>query len=68
MVKQLLTLKSLKIHITIQDGVFQKMDKLKQMMYHIFPCNINKNKATSKKFTSNERKLYIFYEKISNTG
>ena len=33
-------------------------------MSHIFPCNSDKNKATNKKFTSNERKFYIFYEKI----
>ena len=41
---------------------------MKQMIYHIFPCNMDKNKATSKKYTSNERKFYIFYEKIPKTG
>ena len=65
---QLLTLKSLNIHFTIQDGVFQKMVVIKQIMYHIFPCNADKNKATNKKYTSNERKLYTFHEKIPNTG
>ena len=34
------------------------------MMSHIFPCNADKNKATNKKYTSNERKFYTFYEKI----
>ena len=34
------------------------------MMSHIFPCNSDENKATNKKYTSNERKFYIFYEKI----
>lgn len=34
------------------------------MMSHIFPCNADKNKATNKKYTSNERKFYIFHEKI----
>ena len=34
------------------------------MMSHIFPCNSDKDKATNKKYTSNERKFYIFYEKI----
>ena len=33
-------------------------------MSHIFPCNADKNKATNKKYTSNERKFYTFYEKI----
>ena len=33
-------------------------------MSHIFPCNSKKNKATNKKYTSNKRKSYIFYEKI----
>ena len=37
-------------------------------MSHIFPCNADKNKATNKKYTSNERKFYIFYEKILKTG
>ena len=37
-------------------------------MSHIFPCNSDKNKATNKKYTSNERKFYIFYEKIPKTG
>ena len=32
-------------------------------MSHIFLCNSDKNKATNKKYTSNERKFYIFYEK-----
>ena len=40
------------------------MDVLKKMLSHIFPCNSNKNEATNKKYTSNERKFYIFYEKI----
>ena len=33
-------------------------------MSHIFHCNADENKATNKKYTSNERKFYIFYEKI----
>ena len=33
-------------------------------MSHIFPCNADKNKATNKKYISNERKFHIFYEKI----
>ena len=33
-------------------------------MSHIFPCNTDKNKATNKKYVSNEGKFYIFYEKI----
>ena len=34
------------------------------MMSHIFPCNADKSKARNKKSTSNERKFYIFHEKI----
>ena len=34
------------------------------MMPHRFPCNAYKDKATNKKYTSNERKFYTFYEKI----
>ena len=34
------------------------------MMSHIFPCKYDKNKATNKKYTSNERRFYIFHEKI----
>ena len=34
------------------------------MMSHRFPCNADTDKATNKKHTSNERKFYIFYEKI----
>ena len=34
------------------------------MMSHIFLCIAEKNKATNKKYISNERKFYIFYEKI----
>ena len=33
-------------------------------MSYIFPCIADKNKATKKKYTLNERKFYIFYEKI----
>ena len=34
------------------------------MMSYIFLCNADKDKATNKKYTSNERKFCIFYEKI----
>ena len=37
-------------------------------MSHIFPCNSYKNKATDEKYTSNEGKFYVFYEKIPKTG
>ena len=37
------------------------------MMSHIFPCNSDKNKATNKKCTSNERKFYTSYENIPKT-
>ena len=44
------------------------MDILKYLMSHIFPCNSGKNKAKNKKYASNERKYYIFHEKIPKTG
>ena len=38
------------------------------MMSHIFPCDADENKATNKKYTLNERKFYVFHEKIPKTG
>ena len=35
------------------------MELLKWIMSHIFPCNSEKNIATNKKYTSNERNLMI---------
>ena len=37
-------------------------------MSHIFPFNADKDKAISKKYTLNEKRFYIFYEKDSKTG
>ena len=34
------------------------------MMSYIFHCDADKSKATNKKYISNERKFYIFYEKV----
>ena len=45
-----------------------KVEILKYLMSHIFPCNSNKNKSKNKKYTSNERKYYVFHEKIPKTG
>ena len=47
---------------------FSKVNTLKQMMSHIFLCNSDKNKATNKKYTSNERKFIHFMKKIPKTG
>ena len=37
-------------------------------MSHIFPFDAYENKATNKKYTSNERKFYISLWKDSKTG
>ena len=62
----LLTLKSLNIYITIHDGGFLKSGYIEINDVLHFPCNADKNKATNKKYTSNERNFFIFYEKIPN--
>ena len=59
-VTRLLTLKSLNIYITIHDGGFLKSGYIEINDVSYFPCNADKNKATNKKYTSNEKKFYIF--------
>ena len=45
-------------------SILKKVRKMEQVISPIFPCICDKIKAANRKYTSNEKKFYIFHAKV----